>query len=117
MGEEQGRQRWRMSLDELCHVTNADVQTLERWSALGALGSRWRQRRDQGKWRHITREVARRAVIMSRLVAAGIAEEPASRMAMTYYYSPRSREAEEEREIVHSAPGYVRVVIPLRDLP
>lgn len=78
------RVRWRITLDELCHKAKATPQALDHWAEIGALGPRWRENRDRGKWRHITREVAQRAVIMSHLLQAGIDKQVAAKLAATH---------------------------------
>jgi Fe2+ transport system protein FeoA len=79
-----GRVRWRMTLDELCYATKASAMLIEQWAQLGAYGPRWRENRDRGKYRHVTREMAQRAVIMSRLVRAGMKEEAAAKIAVEH---------------------------------
>ena len=44
----------------------------------------WKEPRDRGKWRHITKECAGRAIIMERLVQQGISEERAAPLAASY---------------------------------
>ena len=73
-----------MTLDELCAVTRQTPNDLERWAQLGAFGPRWKESRDRGKWRHITKEVAHRAIIMERLVAIGVDEERAAPVAASH---------------------------------
>lgn len=73
-----------MTLDELCYTVRRTPVDLERWAELGALGERWKEPRDRGKWRHITKEVAGRAIIMERLVQSGIEEERAVPIASHY---------------------------------
>jgi len=73
--------RWRITLDELAALTHVSARELDHWTELGAMGLRWRESREQGRWRHITKEVARRAVIMSKLRAAGVDEHVAARAA------------------------------------
>lgn len=75
------RIRWRMTLDELVHACGVRLPELEHWAEIGGLGDRWREPRNQGKWRHITREAAQRAVLMSRMVKAGMTPEAAAVVA------------------------------------
>jgi hypothetical protein len=75
------RERWRMTLQELCYATKTTPFDLNRWASLGALGPRWREKKQHGRWNHITREAAQRAVIMSRLVDAGVNEEQSATLA------------------------------------
>lgn len=63
-----------MTLDELCHRAQSNPTELERWRRLGAFGDRWKEDRDRGPWRHITKEVAHRAIIMRALLRAGVTE-------------------------------------------
>jgi hypothetical protein len=77
-----------MTLEELCHRTRSRPATLEEWARLGALGPSW-QETTENKWRHITKNCARRAIVMKHLVdsglrpgeAAKIADETADRLA------------------------------------
>lgn len=73
-----------MTFDELCYTVRRKPDELERWAALGALGNRWREPRDRGKWRHMTKDTAGRVIIMDRLVLAGIDEESAAKIASSY---------------------------------
>lgn len=73
-----------MTLDELCYTVRRTPIDLERWAALGALGDRWKEPRDRGKWRHISKDAAGRAIIMERLVAIGLKEERAAKLACHY---------------------------------
>jgi Fe2+ transport system protein FeoA len=73
-----------MTLDELCFLTARSPVDLERWAQLGAFGLRWKEPRDRGKWRHISRATAQRAVIMERLVQLGIDEEHSAAIASTH---------------------------------
>lgn len=63
-----------MTLDELCHRSKSNPTELERWRRLGAFGDRWKEDRVSGPWRHITKVVAHRAIIMRALLSAGITE-------------------------------------------
>lgn len=74
------RVRWRITFDQLCYATGVPAAKLERWRAMGYLGARVAEPRDQGFGRHITREVAQRAVLLARCVAAGVTEETAARL-------------------------------------
>ena len=74
------RARWRMTLQELCHRVDARPQDLVDWARLGALGPAW-QETTENKWRHITKKVANRAIVMRYLLDAGLAEELAARIA------------------------------------
>lgn len=73
-----------MTLDELCYTVRRTPVDLERWAELGALGERWKEPRDRGKWRHITKDTAGRTIIMERLIQAGFDEERAAPIAASY---------------------------------
>lgn len=73
-----------MTLDELSHAARATPVVLEEWAQLGAFGPRWKERRDRGKNRHITKEVAHRAIIMRALLDAGLQPRAAAAVAMTH---------------------------------
>jgi hypothetical protein len=79
--KEKERVRWRMTLDELAHACNATANDLDTWATAGAMGDRWREKRDRGKWRHIDKGCAQRAVICSRLLATGMSLEAAARIS------------------------------------
>jgi myo-inositol catabolism protein IolC len=83
------RVRWRMTLDELCHAARTTPQELERWRALGVFGDRWKEPRDRGVWRHITKLVAHRAVLMRTLLSVGLTVETAARIARTHEVKDR----------------------------
>ena len=72
------RQRWRMPLDELCWRAKTTQPELEEWSRLGAFGPRWKEPRDRGKWRHVTRDLAQQAIVMRALLDAGVEPEKAA---------------------------------------
>ena len=80
------RQRWRMPLDQLAYLCKVDVYTLNTWASDGALGRKYIDQRSGGgsRWRHITREMAQRAVLMSRLTRAGVGAAAAARVAETH---------------------------------
>lgn len=75
------RVRWRITLDQLAHLCGVPAGDLTYWASLGAFGPRYAEKRDQGFGRHITREAAQCAVLMSRLIKAGIRAEEAAQMA------------------------------------
>lgn len=70
-----------MTLDELCHVSKSNPTELERWRRLGVFGDRWKEERVAGPWRHITKVVAHRAIIMRALLRAGVTEGAAVQIA------------------------------------
>lgn len=74
------RERWRMTLEELCHHTRATPAELNEWAKLGAFGPAWAAS-TENKWRHITKAVARRAIVMRYLLDHKVAALPAALMA------------------------------------
>jgi len=66
------RVRWRMTLDELCAAACVDARQFQLWADEGILGKRIASTPNGGRGSHITREVAQRTVLVSRLVAAGV---------------------------------------------
>lgn len=66
-----------MTLDELAFKCHVSAATLDRWADLGALGPQFQERRVNGRWRHITKDVARRAILLSRIVETGVSLEVA----------------------------------------
>lgn len=79
--EKPARVRWRMTLDELCRQSHSSAMELDRWRTLGVFGDRWKEPRNQGAWRHITKEVAHRAIIMRTLLDLGLTEAAAGQIA------------------------------------
>jgi hypothetical protein len=73
----QPRQRWRITLDELCYTARISPTIFDIWATSGYLGSRLTSVPDKGRGRHITRATAQRTVLVSRLVAAGMRPEVA----------------------------------------
>ena len=67
---------WRMTLDEFCYVTRASQKELTEWAQAGLFGPAW-QVSTEGKWRHITKEVARSGILMRAYLDAGLAKERA----------------------------------------
>lgn len=79
------RERWRITLDELCYAAQITPVVFQAWAEAGYLGSRLRSLPSQGgRGRHITRETAQRTVLMARLVQAGLTPEAASHVATTH---------------------------------
>jgi len=109
MSDAKARVRWRMTLDELAYATKVSPITLEEWAQLGAYGPRWKENRDRGKWRHITREVAQRAVVMSRLVRAGLTTITAADIARTH-------EVGDDMPL-YAHQGEVTLIVKRNDLP
>lgn len=108
--ESRPRPRWRMTLDELCTRCNCYPNDLERLAHLGAFGDRWREPRDRGKWRHISREVAQRAVLCSRLISAGLTEESASQVSRLHTLRTTS-------PLIVETPRGITLTINRDDLP
>lgn len=104
-----GRIRWRMTLDQLVYETKASANLIEEWAQLGAYGPRWRENRDRGKYRHVTREMAQRCMIMARLVRAGMKPEAAARIAVEHTLRTT--------EPLIARIGEVQIVINREDLP
>lgn len=75
------RVRWRMTFDQLCYECRTTPPVVDRWAELGAFGPRLKEPRDRGWHRHVSREVAQRAVIMSRLIKFGLNERVAAELA------------------------------------
>jgi len=73
-----------MTFDELCYACKVRPPTIDRWAELGAFGPRLKEPRDRGWHRHVTRELAQRAVIMSRLVKLGLDEHVAAELAVMH---------------------------------
>jgi Fe2+ transport system protein FeoA len=73
-----------MTLDELTHRSRTRPQELERWRTLGAFGDRWKEPRERGMWRHITKLVAHRAILMRTLLDAGLTEGAALRIVQQH---------------------------------
>jgi hypothetical protein len=74
------RQRWRITQDQLAYLAGCSTDALKQWAAAGYLGPRAAEQRDQGFGRHITRELAQRAVLFGRCVKAGLSEDVAARI-------------------------------------
>lgn len=105
------RQRWRITLDELCYAASINPATFQAWADSGYLGARLRSIPSQGgRGRHITRETAQRTVLMARLVRAGLSPEAASHLATSHTVG-----SDEPLEVRLSE--YVTVTIPRNDLP
>jgi hypothetical protein len=78
-----------MTLDELCHVSRSTPNDLERWRALGVFGDRVKEPRDRGVWRHVSKEIAHRAIIMRTLLDLGLTEQAATQIARTHQVKDR----------------------------
>lgn len=102
--------KWRMTLDELCHLVDVNAHQLDRWASLGAFGPRWRERRDQGKWRHISKETAQRAVIMAALTRSGFQPIVAAALSAQHRRGAKS-------DLVFKFSDNVSVTIKREDLP
>lgn len=104
------RQRWRMTLDELCYAAGIDVKTFDRWADSGILGKRQAARPDRGRGRHITKETAQRTVLVARMVTAGVTPDVAGCVAAGHRTGDTSL-------LIADLPGGVHVTISREDLP
>lgn len=104
------RVRWRMTLDELCYVAGITPDILDEWADKGWIGKRCVARPNGGRGRHITREMAQRTVLVSRLVRAGLHPEAAGCVAQGHKVN--------DHEPLHAdLPGGVQITITRSDLP
>ena len=71
-------------MGELCLRCRCTARDLDRWAVIGAFGPRIMERRLTGWHHHIDRVTAQRAVIMSRLMRAGLKEEAAVKIVETH---------------------------------
>ena len=78
------RVRWRITLDQLLLEAKIDAKTFDAWADAGYLGSRLRERPNQGRGRHITRVTAQKTVLVARLVHAGISPMMAGHIASNH---------------------------------
>ncbi len=85
-----GRERWRMTLEGLCHLVGRRPGDLARWATWGCFGPGLAGR-PVGGWGNITRLQAQRAVVCARLVDAGVGEHAACLMAPSMLDSPVRR--------------------------
>lgn len=106
------RVRWRMTLEELCWRVKATPQELNEWAALGAFGPAWAET-TENKWRHITKAVARRAIVMRYLLDRHIEPLPAAMMAC----SAGDRLAKGEKLIYGDATVQIELDPATMDLP
>lgn len=104
------RIRWRMTLDELCYVAGITTPIFDEWADKGWLGKRSIARPDQGRARHITRELAQRTVLVARLVRAGLHPEAAGCVAQGHMTNDRE-------PLQADLPGGVHITISRSDLP
>jgi len=85
------RERWRMTLDELTHASRTKYSELESWRMLGLFGDRWREPRDRGCYRHITKLVAHRAILMRSLLDVGLTVTAALKIAREHEVKQRDQ--------------------------
>lgn len=107
---EQKRERWRMTLDELCYAAKIDVKTFDAWADAGLLGKRLASRPDQGRGRHITRETAQRTVLVARMVVSGVRPDIAGCVASGH-------KTGDTTPLVANLPGGIDMTISREDLP
>lgn len=69
-----------MTLEELCFLVKARPQELETWAAAGALGAGMKES-TEGKWRHVSKHVMRRAVFTRVLLDAGMTLDGAAKLS------------------------------------
>jgi len=104
------RVRWRMTLDELCYAAGIAPNIFDEWADHGWLGKRFASRPDQGRSRHITREMAQRTVLVARLVRAGLHPEAAGCVA-------QGHKVNDYEPLLAHMPGGVQITITRSDLP
>lgn len=104
------RVRWRMTLDELCYAAKIPARTFDDWAAQGILGKRHALYPDQGRGRHITRELAQKTVLVARLVAAGLHPLAAGHVAQGHKTNDTS-------PLTTELSGGIEVTIDRSDLP
>lgn len=105
------RERWRITLGELCYAAKITPVVFQLWADSGYLGSRLRSLPSQGgRGRHITRETAQRTVLLARLVTAGLTPEAASHVATAHAVG-------DDEPLRMALPGGVLVTIQRDDLP
>lgn len=80
-----------MTLDELTYASRTKYPELESWRMLGLFGDRWKEPRDRGCWRHVTKLVAHRAVIMRALLDAGLTRDAAMKAARSHEVKDRDK--------------------------
>lgn len=84
------RTRWRITLNELCYRCKITSVTLDKWAMMGVFGPRYKERRDRGWHRNITRTQAQQAVIMRALLDAGVHPEIAAQTASKHEVNDKS---------------------------
>ena len=71
--------RWRMTFQELCYRARVTPTEIERWASSGALGPRL-QESTEGRWRHVTKDMAERALLTRLLLDQGLTLESVAGM-------------------------------------
>jgi hypothetical protein len=105
------RQRWRMTLDELCYAAKITPVQFDQWASAGLLGSRLQSLPAQGgRGRHIARDTAQRTVLVARLVAVGVHPEVAGCVAAGH-------KTGETGPLQATLPNGVTITVPRDDLP
>jgi hypothetical protein len=79
-----GRVRWRINTDELCHAASCSSYDMMKWARAGYIDPRAAEPRNGGLAKHITREFAQRLVLFTRCLDAGIDEWTASSLIRTH---------------------------------
>lgn len=96
------RMRWHMTLDELCYAAHIDPTTFNIWSDEGLLG--------RSRDRRVTREVAQKTVLVSRLITAGLHRNAAACVAAGH-------KTGDTTPLTAELPGGVTVTVDRSDLP
>lgn len=104
------RQRWRITLDELCYAAKIQPEAFDIWARNGYLGKRLASYPDKGRGRHITRDAAQRTVLVARLVRAGVREDVAGHVAAAHKVG-------DTEPLEAELPNGVRVTVAREDLP
>lgn len=69
-----------MTFEELCHRARVTPTEIERWASSGTLGPRLRES-TEGRWRHVTKDMAERALLTRLLLDQGLTLESVAKMA------------------------------------
>jgi len=104
------RERWRMTLDELCYTSGISPNVFNEWADAGYLGKRLAAYPANGRGRHITRETAQRTVLVARMVKAGVTPSVAGCVAAGH-------KTGDDSPLVADLPGGIHVEISREDLP
>lgn len=104
------RERWRMTLDELCYAAGINPYIFNVWAGEGLLGKRLVAYPANGRGRHITRETAQRTVLVARMIAAGVTPTVAGCVAAGH-------KTGDSTPLVADLPGGIHITILREDLP